>query len=261
MSQECSSPTLAGPGPARRLLRRCGWTLAAAGVSAVAVHAGVFAAALAAGAGATNALLAALAVGIVWTSLAAPAVAASSEDGWVAVCRSGALADGAAVGLLAVWGLAAAAGRPMPPWSAVAAIYAVHLGVTLWAVAVVQCGRRWFARLTLAVAVMVILAACLSTPLWIGGLLGAAKDSTRIEIACWAVRVNPFYAISLAIVEQTHFVWHQAPLMYNLSRLGDLTTPPPTDWYETAGLYLAVAGLVALARGLVHGSARALGWR
>jgi hypothetical protein len=49
------------------------------------------------------------------------------------------------------------------------------------------------------------------------------------SVACWAVRGNPFYSITSAVAARTHFVWHSAPLMYQITRIGDYAAAPPAE--------------------------------
>ena len=56
-----------------------------------------------------------------------------------------------------------------------------------------------------------------------------------------AVHVNPFYSIGAAVSESTRFVWHQATVMYAITRIGDYAPAPPARWYASVLIDLAAA--------------------
>ena len=93
-----------------------------------------------------------------------------------------------------------------------------------------------------------VLLAALATPFWIGGTLAAAGELTAGHVVAAAVYANPFYAVTSAVVHQTQFVWHQAPWMYRITRIGDYAAPPPVPWYSAAVLYGSLAAVLAAAQ-------------
>jgi len=98
-----------------------------------------------------------------------------------------------------------------------------------------------------ALAAALLLMLLLATPLWTGGILASLDGEARHAAVRWAVEVNPFYGISAAVVDRTQWVWHQSPLMYRLTRIGDYAAPPPVAWYAAAWrLALVAMGLAGL---------------
>jgi hypothetical protein len=51
------------------------------------------------------------------------------------------------------------------------------------------------------------------------------------------------------------FAWHQQPVLYGITRLGDFRAPPPVQWYTAPLLWGACAAffaMIRLATGLVR---------
>jgi len=241
------------PGGTPGILRRNGWALLAATAVTIGVELGMYWLAMGLGVGARQAVLATLAVSVLWVALAAGALAAGSDGGWGMLLRGGIVADASAVSLAVL-----AVASPYVTLLAAAQVYCTLAAMALFSTAVVACAAGRGARLTAAAATAVVLMAALSTPLWIGGAL-RAEASVAGPIASTAALVNPFYSVTSAVVEQTHFVWHQARVMYQITWLGDLAAPAPVPWYAAAIVYGVPAallwGLRRVLRGFKHSQA------
>jgi hypothetical protein len=223
----------------RELVSENGLAVALAAGATVAVELGVFAAARWAGVPPARTAVATLATATLWVVLVTAPLAAGARGALGAVFRGGIVADASlpALIVLAVGGSVGAGGA--------IAVYVVLAAVALAAVAAVRIARTAWGRHALAAATSVVLAVLLASPLWVGGLLGVAEGSLRGRIAYAAIAVNPFYAVTSATAGSTGFVWHQAPVMYSLTHLGDTAAAPPVPWYVTAVLYGCVAGMLA----------------
>lgn len=236
-----------GAGPIRRLIASDGWAVLAAGAATVIVELGTYFAARGAGAAVLPAALATLAASAVWIAIAAPVFAAGARTALGALVRGGIVADASAVTLAVLW---CAARDPQTSQSCMSVpgalkIYCTFAAVTLTGIAAVRCARTPAGRFSLAVATGLILTAALASPLWVGGLLKNTDGTVQRNIVAGAVYFNPFYSITSAIAGQTHFVWHQASFMYQLTWIGDLAAPPPVPWYASTVIYAPLAGILS----------------
>jgi hypothetical protein len=87
----------------------------------------------------------------------------------------------------------------------------------------------------------------LVSPFWIGGALRAAPEDWAGRIAAAGVYVNPFYAVTGALAESAKFIWHQAPVLYRITRLGDYAPAPAPAWYAPVPLFSAAAAILIAA--------------
>jgi hypothetical protein len=132
------------------------------------------------------------------------------------------------------------------------------LALSLFGAGVVNLSRAAAARFSLAVAASIIMFAAAATPFWTGGLL---ESSHGQEAARWAVWVNPVYCMTSAMSDRIEFAfaWHQAKVLYGITRLGDYRAPPPIGWY-TAPLLWGSCGafftMISVAACLVRGKRR-----
>jgi len=221
------------------VLRRDGPAAAAAAIATIAVELGIYLLGRACGAGARNSALAALATGTVWTAVASGVLAGGGKNSLGALLRGGIVADASAVVLVVLW-----LSVPQMTLPAALKVYCIYAAMALAAVAAVTSARSPAGRYTMAVAAAMIMFASLTTPLWIGGLLAEADQQTAQNIVAWAAYANPFYCVTAA-VEQMRFVWHRAPLMYHITRIGDSAAPPPVPWFAAAAIYACLAVMLA----------------
>jgi len=229
-------------GVIRTLLARDGWAVLAAGAVTVAAELGVLLIGRAGGASPRAAVLAALATMTLWVALSAPALAAGGRSGLSALLRGGIVVDASAVTLLILW-----LTTPYVTLVAALQIYCILAAVALACIAAVRCFRRPLGQAAAAVAAATVLAGALATGFWTGGLLRAAGGAALRPAVTAAVVVNPFYSILSAVAEEVRFVWHQAPVMYRLTRIGDYAAPPPVHWTTAVVVYGALAGMLAAA--------------
>jgi hypothetical protein len=89
-----------------------------------------------------------------------------------------------------------------------------------------------------------------ASPFWIGGALRAAPEDWARRIAAAGVYANPFYAVTGALAESARFIWHQASVLYRITRLGDYAPAPAPAWYAPVLLYSAAALILAAAGAL-----------
>ena len=240
-----SEPTLRG-GRGGRILARDGLAMAVSSVVTVAAQWGVYAAATSAGSGPREALLATLAVTVVWVALAGAVLAASGADTLGAMFRGGCLADAAGVGILVLTAFC-----PVLTFLATVQVYCTLVGMAMLAVAVSRLARRPAGRYALAVATASVLVVSLASPWWVGGAMRVGSQPMAEAAAAVAVYVNPFYAVTAAVADTTRFVWHEAPVLYRITRIGDYAAAPAPLWWASSAIHAAVAlvaGAVAAAR-------------
>lgn len=229
------------PSGFRRVLACDGLAVLTASAVTIAVELGVYAAAVLAGSGRAQAVLATLAVTVVWLALAAPALSASGADAIGALLRGGCIADASAVTLIVLW-----LSSPQVALPAAMRIYCILAAMALLAVALSCLARRAPGKSALAVATAGGFLIALASPWWVGGALRAAPQETAEKIVAAGVYINPFYAVTAAMSDSSRFVWHEAAAMYRITRIGDYAAAPRAVWWASAALHCA-AGLVAAA--------------
>ncbi|MDY6912933.1 MAG: hypothetical protein SVT52_00510 [Planctomycetota bacterium] len=233
-------------GPVRPLLGIEWPLLLAAGAVTIGLELGAYGLILACGGSRLGAVLASLAVMVSWTALSPAVLAAGGRSSLSALLRGVIVADASTVTLVVFW-----LATPAVTFLAAVKVYCTLAAMAIAAVAAVRCARSEFGRYALAVAVAAGLMAAVTTPFWVGGLLLAVNAPTRPVVASLAVWLNPFYCITAATVEKTHFIWHQAPVMYHVTRIGDYAAAPPVLWYTSAAACAALAAILTGANGLV----------
>ena len=226
-------------GRVRSLLARDGPAVLAAAAATAAVELGVFFLARAYGAPLREATLATLAATTLWVVLGAPALAATGETGFSALLRGGTVADASTATLVVLW-----LATPYVTFLAGVQIYCMLAAVALAGIAAVRCFVRPLARAAAGVAAAAVLSAALATGFWAGGLLHAARGAAQRAVVSAAVAANPFYCVLSAIADKTHFVWHQASVMYRLTRIGDYAAPPPVHFSAAVVIYGLLAGVL-----------------
>ena len=237
-----SAPPSPAPDRPAGVLAGSGGAMAAWAAATVAVQVGTYGVALAGGAPQIPATLAALAVAVLWVAAAAPLAAAATDDTLAALLRGGSVVDASVVLLTVVW-----AASPAVTLGAAAKTYCVLLAAGLAGIAACRVGRTGSGRLVLAVAAGVVLLALAASPFWIGGAIHGVRGEAAGDIVAAAVYANPFYSITAALAEETGFVWHEAGVMYRITRIGDYSPAPPACWYAAAGIHACVAaGLAGL---------------
>jgi hypothetical protein len=208
----------------------------------VAVEVGAYALAVAGQAPQAQAALGSLAVSVLWVALAAPVLAATGRGTLGALLRGLAVIDASAV-LLAILALAG----PCVTLLGGVEVYCILAAMGLAAVAAVCLARSQAGRFALAVAASAVLLLAAGSPFWIGGALRAAPEDWAGRIAAAGVYVNPFYAVTGALAESARFIWHQAPVLYRITRLGDYAPAPAPAWYAPVLLCSAAAALLGVA--------------
>ena len=239
MSADTSTPCLP-PWTFRSLLRSDGWAVAAIAAVTVAGQLAVFLLPQAFGVSARAAMLAALTASGVWVALASPILAAGPARGISAVVRGGIVADATAVLLLVLW-----LSRPEVTFLSAVKLYCIYAAVALCGVAGARCASTQAGRYTGAVIAAVILLALQAGPFWLSGALQGVPQAHKTAVAGIALRLNPLYGVFSVVAEGTGFVWHLAPMMYRITRLGEDIPVPPVWWYEPAGIYLLLAGILS----------------
>ncbi len=217
-------------------LRRDGRTVLLVGAVTICLELGVYFGARIAGAGQAGATLGALATGVLWMTLAAGPLAASGADLLGSLLRAGTIVDSSAVCLMVLWWVS-----PLVSILACLQIYCVLAAMAVFAVMLVRLARSQAGSYAMGLTAGLILAGSVSTPFWIGGLLAAGNHQTAQRLVNWAVSVNPFYSVCASLVERAGFVWHQAPLLYRITRIGDYASPVPPDWYDFPLIFTAMA--------------------
>ena len=238
-------------GSVRQFLADSGWAAASAAVATVAVELGVFAAGLAWQMPRIQAALACLAVCVLWTALAAPVLAAFGRTAMAALFRGGIVADASLASLLVLW--AACDEMTLP---AVLKTYCILTAVALAGVAATRLAGTPAGRCACAVLASAVLLAAMASPFWVGGAIHGQPRATAEGIVAAAVYANPFYAATACLTETARFVWHQQPVMYRITRIGDYAAAPPLLWYPAAIVYLSAAGALAILAAVTGGARR-----
>ena len=235
------------------------WIVIAAAGATLAIQNGIYAAS-AASIWPREAVLTTLAASILWIAVSAGTLAAGAATSLRAVLRAAAVADASAVTLIVLC-LAArdpTSGHRYVPIVGALKIYCTYAAVALAAAAAVRCARSPAGRAAAGVLVAAPRRAALATPLWSGGIRNPparAGQSARTEGITFigeALSFNPFYSITSAVADRTGFVWHQAPLMYRITAVGDIVAPPPVRWYAAPIRYAGAALLLAAVALLRH---------
>jgi len=213
----------------RDVLRRDGPAALTAVAATLIVELGALALALTAGAEWREATLLVLGVSVVWVCLACPALAAGGKGEMSAALRAGIVADASLVALVVLW-----LAGPHVTFGSVVKVYCTLAVLALFSIAAVRCAASPAGRAAVAVAVSLLLMMALSAPLWTGGLL--SLDAASGAAGGWVVRVSPAYSIASS-VPRAGFIWHEAPVMYSITWVGDLVPAPPVEWYTASILF------------------------
>lgn len=229
---------LGGESP-KGIFARHGWAVLTISAVTVTVELGVYLLAMACGAGPRNATLAGIVTIAVWLALAGPAMSAGGRSAIGVLIRGVVVADASAITLVALWGAG-----PYITLGAAARIYCTCAGMALFAASAVTCARSVAGRCAAAVAGAAVLSTAMATPLWIGGLLRSVDHATSQTIAAWALYINPVYSMASGVAKSTGFVWHQEPVMYGITRIGDIAAAPPVPWYSAPVIYGGAAGVL-----------------
>lgn len=245
MSEDDQSAVEApAPGMLSSLLRRNAWALAGIVAATVLVELGVFAVGRMLGIGPKASALAALAVAVVWTALAAPVAAAGGRGALESLFRGGSVADSSAVTLVVLWLIARSPETPHPYVTFLAAIkiYCTLAAMAIAAVAVVLCARSAAGRHILAVCVAVVFMLLLTSLMWVSIPLAAAPAESGARIAATVLWTNPFCSVAAAVVRETQFVWHSYGRMYNITPVYHYPIPS-VPWYAASVCLMCVAGI------------------
>ncbi len=230
--------------------------MAVCAAATLAVELGAYFLARAGGSPQREALVTALAACVGWTALASGPMAAGSPVGgmgnWSALLRGAVPADASLVTLAVLW--LVVPGEALAAPLALAGIlkaYAVLAAMGLFSMAAVCCGRGRAARQTLAVISAFLLALTVAGPFWMGGILHALEYPGPTKLVAWAVRANPFYAVTGALSESLRFFWHEWGLMYEEVATFRDYAPPPLAWHWSPAIHAALAaalGIIAVLR-------------
>ena len=237
------------PGLLRELFARDGWAVLFFALSTIVVELGTFGVALAAGANLLGATMACLAACVVWLALASAVFAASGRDTLGSLVRGGIVADASGVVLLTLWLVCARHAEENAPsyvtLLGAVKIYAVLAAMALLSVAAVRVPSREPTRYVAAVIVSVLMAAACAGPFWSGGLLRLVEEPARQQLVRQLVYWNPFYCVLDAVVRQTGVVWHQLPVLYRITRIGDYVAAPPPVWHAAAWRFALLAAILS----------------
>jgi hypothetical protein len=245
-SNQADSPEQGSPPVSlwRTVLRRDGWAMLLAAGMTVVVVMGFYGASRGLGCPMRQSVLATLAAAVLWTVLAVPCLAAGGRKAFSALLRGGSAIDATGLCLLALWLLAGRNGGMS--FASAVKVYCVCASVGLAAISAVCLGRTEAGRAAMAVAAAAFLAVAMTSPLWASAYLGEGNPSRDTILAAWAVRINPFFAVCDASVHSLRFVWSEWGRMYDWTRIGEYAMPGPVSWYETCGLYLSAATVLAV---------------
>jgi len=237
-------PSAGGGGMSGRFfarLRRDGPALGVIAVLTVGVEMGIYAGACLCGTGQREAALLMLAASTLWVTLSVPSLSAGGWDGTAALLRGGTVSDMTGICLLLLW-----AGNEFVSFTAVLKVYCVLLAVAMAATAVGRLGRTRAGRYVWAVAASAVLAAALATPFSVmTPALNIENQDTQRTVMAIAVHVNPFYAITDAVIGEAKFIWHQEGILYDLTKIPEFTPTPAPHWYTAVVIYGLLAGVLA----------------
>jgi hypothetical protein len=244
--------------PLRAILRRDAWPMLLCAAATLAVELGAYGLAKGCGAESRQSLLAALAGATMWIALASGPMAAGGTGNVSAALRGAIPADASLAAMLILWPLARADdSATYLTFTSVLEAYCVLASLAVFSIAAVCCpaapgSRRW-AGLAAALA----LAAAIATPFWTSGLIHALDYRPATTVVAWAIHANPFYCVTAAPAERLRFFWQEWGLMYD--RIGAFRdyAPPPVQWYSSAILYGAMAGVLGVVAFLKRAGARA----
>lgn len=222
------------------------WALGISTAATLAIILGTYFASQSHSAPAAENLLATLAIGAIWTALACPVLAAGGKSWLRALLRAGVVVDMLGIAFLIIWIAQRSDADNLPCLTVVGAMkaYCIYLAMCLVAVAAVGCARSPAGRYVAAVVAAVLLMAAMASPFWVNGTLEKALPANRAAIIGGAVGWNPFYSLSAAVVEETKIVWHQLPVLYSMTRIGEYTSPGPIQWAAILYRYGLVAGVL-----------------
>ena len=244
-------------GPSLRSLLACqGAAVIASAAATFAVIVGFYAAACVSGAPSGNCILAALAAGTIWTAVASPIMSAGAAGALASAMRLAAVVDTAGVSLLVIWlcgrvGIGGGVG-----FVAAVKIYCVWAVMALAGFAAVFLARSAAGRYAIGVAAGLVGLLAAASPFWTNGIVEHVDAQTRQAVVTAAVQCNPFYAVMASVVDQTRLVWHQAPVLYDITRIGQYNAPAPAMWHpfviRCGALALFLAACAVIRRRLIE---------
>lgn len=252
MTQEPSNPDLAPPSrdSSRGSPRHDVWAAVVAGGVTVAVELGVYYGWKAGGAGPRGAFHAVLLAMVLWVIVSAGPLAAGGRTALGILLRGGIVADASVVTLAVLW-----LQTPYLSLLEVLLVYATLAMLAVVSLAAVSTARTAGGRFAMAALAMGVLIVAAASPFWVGGLLQMTHGPLKNAIVTGAVWANPVYAILATLeTENATLVWHQASVMYQITRIGDFAAPPPIPWYASVvvyGIAASVLGALAILRRLL----------
>ncbi len=197
------------------------------------------------GLSADRAVLATLAMMVVWVPIAAAAWATGGTDLGRCCLRGGEMADASAIALIVFWLTGAIS------FVAAAKVYCILMAVALFACAIVSVSRRVNRRVVLAGVVSLVVLVTLASPVWLSGSASTMSQESIRPLTVWAVRANAYFATTEAIADRINFVWIDSGLMYRMTPLGDRLALPRTDWYWPVAIFLPIAAIIG-ATGILY---------
>lgn len=243
MTQEPLHPEVAPPArdSSRGSLRRDVWAAAVAACVTIAVELGVYYGWGGCGAGTRGTFHATLMAMVLWVIVSAGPLAAGGRTWLGILLRGGIVADASLVALVVLW-----LRTPYLNLLDVLLIYCTLAVLAIACVAAVSMARTAGGRFATATIAMTVTTAAAASPFWVGGLLQVTHGTLKDNIVAAAVWANPIYAVMSTLGEESAaFVWHQATVMYQITRIGDFAAPPPVPWYAAVVVYGVVSMLLA----------------
>ena len=190
------------------------------------------------GLSADRAVLATLAMMVVWVPIAAAAWATGATGLGRCCLRGGEMADASAIALIMFWLTGAIS------FVGAVKLYCILMVVALFACAIVSLSRCVRRRVVLAGVASVISVVMLASPVWLSGPANTMSQETVRPLTVWAVRANAYFATTEAIADRINFVWIDSGLMYRLTPLGDHLALPRAEWYWPIVIFLPSAAII-----------------
>lgn len=246
----------------RRLLRNDGWAVLVIAAATIFVELGAYWLSISMGTSAGRALVATMAVAVLWLAIAGPAAAAWGKGAWSSLMRCGAVADASGIVLIILWIVATDEnGRARLNFLTVVEMYCVLASMAILAMALVCMFHSPAGKAAMALIASACMFIAMASPFWAGWWLTGDDPRANQNAATWLVAVNPFFAILTCLndIRASAFDWLTSDVMYQITRMSDYVAPRRVPWYETTLLWLAAAAgacIVGFVARLLHPKSR-----